>query len=210
MKRPLTVLSAGLLSLLPFSLAHGQEKKNEEKVKIIISDKEGTKTIIDTTFTGDNKIDSIRLKNGSILYLRKHRPGNEKDLSAIVDKNGDNYIVYAGSGDENSERGKRYRIITRVEKDGDKTGSRYIYVNSDNDQNDLNNEFFDTGVDNNEFDHDTDKTRHVIAKDGIVVTIEGKDEAKVQEVAKEIEKTLDISGDKSANSESGKTTVKKK
>ncbi len=210
MKRTTIILSACLAGLLPFSFTNGQEKKNEDKIKIIIADKDGTKTIIDTTFTGDNKPDSIMLKNGSIVYIGNRMPGDKHEWSAVSGSDGDNYYVYSGSDEENTGQGKKYKVITRIEKDGNKPVSRYIYVNSDRAGMDIDNEKFDISVDENESDNDADIVRHVIAKDGLVVTIEGADESKVQALAKEIEKTLGVSGSKSANDESGKTTVKKK
>ncbi len=59
-------------------------------------------------------------------------------------------------------------------------------------------ENFDIRLNEDEFDHDTDNTKHIIAKNGIVVTIEGSDEAKINELVKEIEKSLDIDKDKPA------------
>jgi hypothetical protein len=75
---------------------------------------------------------------------------------------------------------------------------------------DIDNGKFDVSVDEDEFDNDSDKVRNVIAKDGIVVTIEGKDEEKVQALAKEIEKAMDASLNKSPAGDSGKPTGKKK
>jgi hypothetical protein len=41
-------------------------------------------------------------------------------------------------------------------------------------------------------DNDTDKTRYVIAKNGVTVTVEGNDEAKIKDLAEKIRKELDI------------------
>ena len=41
-------------------------------------------------------------------------------------------------------------------------------------------------------DSSEEKSRYVIAKDGIVVTVEGKDEAKTKAFAKEIEEKLGV------------------
>jgi hypothetical protein len=210
MKRTAVILSAGLIGLLPLSLTQGQEKKSEDKIKIIIVDKDGAKTIIDTTFTGSDKPDSIRLKNGSVVYIGKPGHGRGNEGSSVVDISGDNLYVYTGSENESTGKGKRYKVITRVEKDADKPVSKYIYINSDRDMTDIDNGKFDVSVDEDEFDNDSDKVRNVIAKDGIVVTIEGKDEEKVQALAKEIEKAMDASLNKSPAGDSGKPTGKKK
>jgi len=54
-----------------------------------------------------------------------------------------------------------------------------------------------------------DKTRIVIAKDGMVVTIEGNDEAKAQELAKEVENKLGINSEGSEKKETVKVESKK-
>jgi len=64
-------MSVLFISLLPLSFAPGQEKKNEQKVKIIIADKSGTKVVIDTTYAGVDNVDSIILKSGNMIYIGK-------------------------------------------------------------------------------------------------------------------------------------------
>ena len=58
-------------------------------------------------------------------------------------------------------------------------------------------------------DSTVEKTRFVIAKDGMVVTIEGKDEAKVKELAKEIESKLGVNTEGSDKKETIKVESKK-
>ena len=53
-----------------------------------------------------------------------------------------------------------------------------------------------------------DKTRIVIAKDGMGVTIEGNDEAKAQELAKEIENKLGVNSEGSYKKETVKVESK--
>jgi len=125
------------ISFLPLSFALGQEKKNEQKVKVVVADKSGTKVIIDTTFTGTGTLDSVILKGGNVIYIGKH--------------------------------------------------------DSDGDQK------FDIMVSDDKLDNDIDKTKYVIAKNGITVSIEGNDEVKVKELASEIEKKLDINKEESGS-----------
>jgi len=66
-------------------------------------------------------------------------------------------------------------------------------------------------VSDDESDNDLDITKYIIAKNGITVSIEGNDEAKVKELAGEIEKRLDINKEESgsAGKEVGKKIIKK-
>ncbi|MCX6260023.1 MAG: hypothetical protein NTY95_04185 [Bacteroidia bacterium] len=145
MERMKTIISILFISFLPLSLALGQEKKTEQKVKVVIADKSGTKVVIDTTFTGTGTVDSVILKGGNVIYI--------------------------GKRDSESE-GKAEKQVKVIRHNGD--------------------EKFDIKVSDDEFDNDLDRTKYVIAKNGITVSIEGNDEVKVKELANEIEKKLDI------------------
>jgi hypothetical protein len=157
-----------IISFLPLSLVPGQEKKNEQKVNVVIADKSGTKVVIDTTFTGAGDVDTIILKGGNVIYIGKH----DSDLEG--------------------KPGKQLKVIANVDKDDGNTEHRYVYVNDGKVIRHGRDEKFDVMVSDDEFDNDLDKTKYVIAKDGITVTIEGNDEAKVKELTNEIEKQLDI------------------
>ena len=109
MKRIRLILSILFISLLPLSLTFGQEKKNEQKVKVVIADKSGTEVIIDTTFTGDITVDSVIMKDGNVIYIGKH------------------------DHDNSDGPGKQYKVIAHVEKDGKNTQHQYIYINDDKD-----------------------------------------------------------------------------
>jgi len=168
MKRTSTILTTLFISFLPFSFAFGQEKKIDHKIKVIIADKEGTKVMIDTAFTDAFNADSVILKGDNVIYITNHDRG--KDCKS----------------------GKHYKVITRVEKEGDNTESQYIYINDDKIERNISDDKFDIRVSDDEFDNDTDKTKYVIAKNGITVSIEGNDEVKIKELVKEIEKRLDV------------------
>jgi hypothetical protein len=111
-----TFIASILVLIIPFAFAAGQEKKNEQRIKIVIAEDNGSKVVLDTLITGNTENDSIVLNNGNTIYLAKE--GND-------------------SGGFNSE-----------------------------------------------------KTKYVINRDGVVITVEGSDYARVKEIIKEIEKTL--------------------
>jgi len=187
MKRIKPVVLILIISLLPLSLAFGQEKKNEQKIKVVIADKSGTKVVIDTTFTGTVTMDSVILKGGKVLYIGKN--DSEPDGKPV----------------------KQIKVIAHVDKDGGNTEHQYVYINDDKVIRQGGDKKIDVIVSDDESDNDLDITKYIIAKNGITVSIEGNDEAKVKELAGEIEKRLDINKEESgsAGKEVGKKIIKK-
>ena len=129
-----------------------------------MADSEGTKVVIDTTFSGNSIPDSITLKNGSVFYIKSGchgLPGPDK-----MGQKEENITVTVSSDDKG---GKKIR--------------KEIMVNSD------------------EPDTDIEKSSYVIAKDGMVVTIEGGNEEKVRELAAVIESALGVNKDDKTGSQ---------
>ncbi len=187
MRRIKTIISILFISFLTLSLALGQEKKNEQKVKVIIADKSGTKVVIDTTFTGTGTMDSIIVKGGKVIYIGK----NDTDLEG--------------------KPNKQINVLAHVDKDGKNTEHQYVYINRDRMDSRTGDEIFDVMVSDDEFDNDLNETKIVIAKNGVTVSIEGNDEVKVQELAREIEQKLGINNENtgSAVKEAVKKEIKK-
>jgi cellulose synthase/poly-beta-1,6-N-acetylglucosamine synthase-like glycosyltransferase len=182
MNRTRIIFSVLFIGFLPFSFSFGQEKKNERKIKVIVADKEGTKIVIDTAF----------------VYA---------DTADLFISNGDSMIcVTVHDKDNIGKSGKRCKIITRVDKSGDHAESKYIYVNDDNEAGNIGDDKFDISVSTDDFDNDTDKTRYIIAKNGIKVSIEGNDEIKIKELVKEIDKILEIDKGDAASKPATKET----
>jgi len=213
MKSPLKTLCISLIVLIiPVMLANGQGKKSEQKLKVVVNNGSGTKVVIDTVFYGSQHPDSIKLKDGSVIYIKHH--GEQVDMKENNGKE-DFFVTY--SSDDNNEgsevnkegRGNmKYKVITRSSrKEGDK--SETIYINK-NDSSDIDNEkTFDVYVSSDDKDSSVEKTKFVIAKDGMVVTIEGNDEAKAKELAKDIEAKLDVENKESDKKETVKVESKK-
>ena len=65
-----------MVFLIPFAIASGQEKKSEQRIKIVIAEDGGSKVILDTLITGNPLSDSIVLKNGNTIYLAKEDSDN--------------------------------------------------------------------------------------------------------------------------------------
>jgi hypothetical protein len=200
-----------IICAVPFSGTLAQEKKSEQKIKIIVSDGSGTEVVIDTLIKDGETNDSIRIKGGKVIYI-----GHSGDETGIK-HNDDSEHVYVYVSSDNKEKNKDAKTITIVssepgswsEKNGDSdviimkkadhaagTGksSSYSHYSFSKTESDM--------ADN--YDTVEDMTRSVIAKDGMVVTVEGKDEAKVNELAKEIQKKMGVKPDESSK----KQTVK--
>lgn len=228
---------------MPFSMITGQEKKSEQKIKIILDDGSGTKVVMDTIFYNNPGPDSIKLKDGTVIY-RRHS-GDERDFKYHMGK--DHIFIRAssdgkedgkeykevtvissdsarlrkeGNSDDvicctNSNEGRccrKYRIITRSSGDhGDKEET--IYINKGKSFDKEIDKKFDVYVSASDSESSVEKTRYVIAKDGLVVTIEGKDKVRTKELAKEIENKLGIKSEGTENKEiikaESKKTIKK-
>jgi hypothetical protein len=244
-----------MVGSVPVSMAFSQEKKTEQKVKIVVVDKSGTKTVIDTTFTAGSKPDSIILKNGEVIYLThpekgltisKSAKGPEKVTITVTDdnegekKNEEHVIIMSGddgkwtaaststastSAASTGEGKKQVYVYTNTE--GDKSLKKIIITSDDDD--DLNfegekviivkdgkviksdgGETFDIRIDKkDDIESDSDVTKYVVAKNGLVITVEGKDEAKVKEIMKVIEGKLDVKAEGGEKKEVVKTETKK-
>jgi len=183
MKRNGTVLSILIFSFITLSVVSGQEKKNEEKVKVVVSDKSGTKVIKDTVITWVGESDTINMKSGKVII--------------ISDESGDSH-----------GKCKQVKVIAHVDKDGKGSDQQYVYINKGKETDHSGDETFDIMVSDDEFDNDLDKTRYVISKNGITVSVEGEDEILIKELVKEIEKKLDINNDDPVPGVEVKKTVK--
>ncbi len=221
---------AGVILLGSMALA---QDKTEKKIKIVIDDKNGSGTVIDTTFSGPVFPDSLVLKDGDVIYIehgKEKMTGSDdkemKNQKITVRVNGDGnggktitkeITVIPNDSDASSASGvaKSIYVISdgnaRTEtsynvnvSDGDDTGSQqkkstvYYNIRSNNESSQNS-----TGIHG-----DQDKTSYVIAKDGMVVTIEGGDEQKVKELAGFIESKLGLDNDSKAVKKSTSSETK--
>lgn len=184
-----------LILLAPFSPAIGQDKKTEQKIKIITDDGSGKKVVLDTLFTG-NGPDSIKLNNGSVVYI-KH--GEDTDM---MHGDGKHHVYVTSTSSDD----KDVKQITVIASDSDEIAGDhdnvvfYNNVSKNTNHEKGSSDTFTVYVDKN--DSSSDRTRFVIAKDGMVVTIEGNDEAKTKALAKEIEEKLGVNSNEKKKVES--------
>jgi hypothetical protein len=255
MKRSMKIALAALVILLiPAAIVQAQDKK-QQHIKIVAADKSGTKVVIDTIFNNTGKVDSIKLKDGKVIYIGKddgmvrtftHSEGKEGNIFVTVSdgKDGDNVrkeikiisgdsvkivktvggehivisngtvenlhkshaeAISAGSGEKGT--GEDVKIIIMKDgkqitegvggdvmswssssSSGNPKGEKYIYINEEK------GSAREGGK--------AEKTNYVLAKDGMTVTIEGNDEAKVKEMVNIVESKLGITkGEKGGKGE---------
>jgi ABC-type Na+ efflux pump permease subunit len=183
-----TITVAILIYLIPFSIVTGQEKKNEQKIKIVVDDGSGTKVVIDTIIIAETATDSIKLKDGKVIYI-----GN-----------------LSGDYDSKAHKGKsevKCRVISSMSDEGGK-GEKYIYINEGKVPEKEIEKTFDVYVSNDDRDSTVEMTKYVIAKDGLVVTVEGKDETKAKDLVDEIRNKMGIKNDGTDKNESVKVKTK--
>jgi cytochrome b involved in lipid metabolism len=109
------------------------------------------------------------------------------------DKKGNVYFYSNSDALENKEGAgdRNYHIITRKSHDnGDKSETISITKNISSD--DSKSKTLDVYVSDDDKDSEVEKSRYIIAKDGIVVTVEGSDETKIKELASEIETRMGV------------------
>ena len=199
------IYASFLIFMLSAALVSAQDKKTEQKIKVIVEDGSGTKVIIDTVYKDTPAPDSIKLKDGTVIFIEsdtRHNKGKK------------NYFVtYSTDGTNEGKEAHEVTVIStdsiRSNKGGDSNDVIY-YTNSDKSRGGEKVEVIMKGTkEDGDNDSLADKTRIVIAKDGMVVTIEGNDEAKAQELAKEVENKLGINSEGSEKKETVKVESKK-
>jgi hypothetical protein len=182
------ITAAFLIALIPFSIASGQEKKSEQKIKIVIADDGGSKVILDTLITGEPLSDSIVLRNGNTIYLAHDDSDNAPGAPECK-----KYIITTTESDGNDNKKQINKKITVISSDSDMSEMK---GNGKSDQM----TWVSAGDKNYSYTVESDNknsesTKYVINRDGVRITVEGSDYDRVKELTKEIEKTLDTKGE---------------
>lgn len=87
------------------------------------------------------------------------------------------------------DSGKKTVIDTLI-KDGKESGKQVIIIN-DGDATHTEEHEIIMHMDSKEDKHDFEKTKYIIKRDGMVITVEGDDYNKVKEIVEDIESTLE-------------------
>jgi hypothetical protein len=176
-------------------LASGQDKKEEKHIKVIVSDNGGEKVIIDSTFITTDAIGNkeVRIVKGEPIVIMKGDDGEK-----VV-------IVKSGNQTSGEESGKTFTWTTASAGEHENV----IYIKEGKDGIKEGEVKYNIEVSTDDSGNKTEKTSYVIAKDGMVVTIEGGSEEKVKELAGVIESKLGVSrNEKPAKTESVKEETK--
>ena len=89
-----TTLVSFVALLCIVTTASGQTKKNEQKVKVIVSDGGSTRVLIDTVMYDTKKKEHLKTKNGDIVVIT-----SDRDTLNNPDKDGKEMIVTVVSDD---------------------------------------------------------------------------------------------------------------
>ncbi|MFN8241275.1 MAG: hypothetical protein U0X39_11090 [Bacteroidales bacterium] len=232
MKRIVKISFLFLLLCLPFALVtKAQDRKEEKHVKVVITGKDGTRVIMDTTLAQGSGSSKIRMEgdmiivtdesgvsklvsreskgNGTITVTMNSgsADGSDKEIREIYITKGDSSkLSLAGEDgkifiipdDKSVTEGKGSYSWSSVSSD--KGRKVYYFDSSDSRLND-GEKRFDIEVLEDETGKQVEKSHYVLAKDGMVISIEGDDEAKIQDLARTIEEKLGVKKD-------GKTEIK--
>jgi len=111
------ISSALIIGLIPFSILAGQEKKSEQKIKIIINDDSGRKVVVDTVIKDGKEMKSFTLKDGNVIFIGDS--GDKTDL--LTDEGGKQVIVKVTS--DGGDTKEEVREITIIRSDSSATWS---------------------------------------------------------------------------------------
>ena len=113
MKRIIRTIFLLLLTVtIPLVMASGQDKKEEKKIKIVIDEGSGSKTVLDTVIVGTSSLEKIELKDGTMLFigepdtdLREVTEGKSVIVTMESDEEGGKGVtktIYVTSGDSST------------------------------------------------------------------------------------------------------------
>ena len=177
-------------------LTRHREDANEEH--------HGGKKHFYVTYSSDNKNNGKEIREVTVISSDSchfRQPGYSDSVMTNCTK-----MSHNGGCD------RRYKVITSDSKDnGDQ--EEYIYIDKSRDHRKNHEKSFETYGTDDDKDSTVNRTKYVIAKDGMVVTVEGSNEARAKELVKEIEDKLGVRSEEKEKKEvvptESKKTIKK-
>jgi hypothetical protein len=119
----------------------------------------------------------------------------------IIVKGGKHIVSDGGDG------GDGYAVFTS--KDGS-SGSKYVYIDESKSTGDKKEKTIEFSYTTDKKGNSNEKSKYVIAKDGIVVTVEGDDEVKAKEIIEDVKAKLGVNKEDKSGKENAKETKKTK
>ena len=102
----------------------------------------------------------------------------------------ENIYVFNSSSPDGGNGENHQNTMTWTEKDGKKTGKKVITIN-DGDATHTEEHEIIMHMDSEEGKQDFEKTKYIIKRDGMVITVQGDDYNKVKEIVEEIERNFE-------------------
>src|SRR5664280_630666 len=94
--------------IVPLSSAICQDIKTEKKIKVVLDDGSGAKTVMDTTFTNGPMPDSVILKNGKVIYFAEN-------MKEVKEGKSPEKLLVTVTSTVGDEKNKEQTIITTYE-----------------------------------------------------------------------------------------------
>lgn len=116
--------------------------------------------------------------------------------------------VFKGSDSKGSSHDGQYRVVTSSSGNDDKEKT-IVYVDADRDSKKVIEKKYNVSVSTDRKGEKAEKSTYMIAKDGIVISIEGNDDSKTKDLVKDIEKLMGIDEKDNSKKETVKEETKK-
>jgi hypothetical protein len=181
------IATACLILLLPAALTYGQDKKTEQRIKVVVAEDGGSKVLIDTLITGDSPKDTIIMKEGRTIYLTRAAEDNSDEAGGSK-----RYVVTTTVTDGNGTKKEVKKEVRIISSDSDmQTGQENVRCKQAHCEGLVSGSDKDYTFVSVDKESGADMAKYVISRNGLKITVEGSDYDKVKEVIKNIEKTLD-------------------
>jgi hypothetical protein len=199
---------------IPLSMAFGQEKKNEKKIKVTVDEGSGAKIVLDTVIIGTSHPEVIKLKDGNLIFIGEPGTGHKHVSEGKK-------VIVSVEADDNDNRHLEEDVFVMSSDSANWTvssagGTGHVYVYSHdkgtgNKMDEWEGEkvmIIKDGKITEKYGESEDAAKYVIAKDGVVVTVESDDEAKATEIIQMVESKLSVKSGDEAKKEVVKTEKK--
>jgi len=197
MKRTIISISAGLLlALISFAPAAAQEKKSEQRIKIVIADGSGEKVVIDTVMNDKMSTDTLKLKDGKMVFIG--HAGDEENWEMSKSEGTGKVYVITSSNSAGNMTGGNEKVMTWTSNEGSNSGGNVVIIKDGKTIESTDGNTLSYHISSDKMQADAEKTKYVISKDGMKITVEGSDYEKVKALVNEIEAKLGSDKDKNS------------